>query len=44
MIRFCMDYRRVNQVTHKDSYPLPWIDNTLGSLAGWIWFSSMDLV
>ncbi len=42
-IGFCVDYRWVNQVTHKDSYPLPWIDDTLDSLAGSVWFSSMDL-
>lgn len=31
--RFCMDYRGVNQVTQKDSYPLPRIDDSLDFLA-----------
>ena len=39
--RFCVDYRKVN-VTHKDSYPLPHIDNTIDALAGSKWFSTVD--
>jgi len=27
--RFCVDYRKLNHVTHKDSYPLPRIDDTI---------------
>ena len=38
-----MNYRKLNHVTRKDSYPLPIIDDTLEALAGAKWFSSLDL-
>ena len=32
--RVCIDYRRLNQVTRKDHFPLPFIDQMLERLAG----------
>ena len=37
---FCVDYRKLNDVTKKDSYPLPKIDDTLARTK---WFSMLDL-
>ncbi|UYV77165.1 K02A2.6-like [Cordylochernes scorpioides] len=41
--RFCVDYRRLNDLTKKDSYPLPRIDATLDTLSRSQWFSTLDL-
>ena len=42
--RFCIDYRKLNEVTVKDAYPLPRIDDTLDTLNGCKWFSTLDLI
>ena len=42
-LRFCIDLRKLNNQTVKDAYLLPWIDETLDSLQGSQWFSSLDL-
>ncbi|KAL7885326.1 hypothetical protein AOLI_G00056210 [Acnodon oligacanthus] len=41
--RFCLDYRKLNAVTIKDSHPLPRVDDALDALSGSAWFSTMDL-
>jgi len=43
-VRFCVDYRKLNSITRKDAYPLPRIDDTLDTLAGSRWFSTLDLL
>lgn len=42
-IRFCIDYRKLNAVTVKDSYPLPRIDEILDQMSSNSWFSTLDL-
>ena len=43
-VRFCVDYRKVNAVTTKDAFPLPRIDDTLDTLSGSQWFSTLDML
>ena len=42
-LRFCIDFRRLNDRTRKDSYPLPRTSETMESLVGARIFSCMDL-
>jgi hypothetical protein len=42
-VRFCVDFRVLNEHTVKYSYPLPRIDRTLEALSGSKWFCTMDL-
>ena len=42
-IRFCNDFRKLNQRTIKDAYPISQIDDTLHSLAGSKYFTTLDL-
>ena len=41
--RFCVDFRKLNDVTVKDSFPLPQINDLLDTLAGQRYFTTLDL-
>ena len=41
--RFCIDYRKLNKVTKKDSYALPTVQALLDALEGSSWFCTLDL-
>jgi hypothetical protein len=42
-VRFCVDYRKLNALTIKDSYPLPRIDDILNKMGGARFYTTMDL-
>lgn len=41
--RFCVDFRALNEVTIKDPFPLSRIDESLQSLGGAKYFTTLDL-
>ena len=43
LLCFCIDFRKLNSLTVKDSHPLPCICETLESLAGAAHFSTFDM-
>ncbi len=43
-LRFCVNHRKVNEVSRKDTYPIPRVDDTLDVIAGTQWFSTLDLI
>jgi hypothetical protein len=42
-VRFYVYYRKLNDVTWKDCFPLTRIDNTMDTFAGAKWFSTLNL-
>ena len=42
-LHFCIDFRKLNSLTVKDSYPLPHICETLESLSGAAHYSTFDM-
>jgi hypothetical protein len=43
IMRLCVDYRALNEVTVKNKYPLPWIDGLFDQLKGAKYFSKIDM-
>ena len=43
-LRFCVDYRRLNKISRKDSYPIPRIDETLRTIAAAKYISKVDVI
>ena len=41
--RFCIDYRKLNELTVKDSYPIPYQQDLMDNLSRAKYFSSMDM-
>lgn len=41
--RFCIDYRKVNDATVKDAYPIPRVGDCIDALSGSKYFGSLDL-
>lgn len=41
--RFCIDFRKINEITAKDAYPLPYINAILDKLRAARYISSIDL-
>ena len=42
-MRLCIDYRRLNEITRKDRFPLPLIEDLLERLVGARYFTKVDL-
>lgn len=40
----CTDYRMLNAVTKRDAYPPPRIDDSLDTLTGCVYLSTLDLL
>lgn len=42
-IRFCIDFRKLNEITTKDSHSIPRIESTLDALSGSKYYCTIDL-
>ena len=43
-LRFCVDYRRLNEISRKDSYPSSCIDETLRTITAAKYISKVDII
>jgi hypothetical protein len=41
--RFCVDYRKLNDITIKNKFPMPLVDEILDELSGTQYFTSLDM-
>ena len=41
--RFAIDYRKLNEITKKDVYAIPRIDDTIDAMGSSQWFSTLDM-
>ena len=42
-LKFCVDYRRLNKVTRKDTFPLPRVDDPLDQIGQSKYFTTLEL-
>ena len=42
-IRLCVDFRKLNAISIRDSFPLPRVEEALQAVQAAVWFSSFDL-
>ena len=42
-IRLCVDFRKLNTISIRDSFPLPRVEEALQAVQAAVWFSSFDL-
>ena len=43
-LRFCVDYRRLNQITKRNRYPIPLVDEVLARLQGCRYLTRLDII
>jgi len=43
-LRFCVEYRRLNDLIYKELFPLPKVDSSLNDLGSSVYFSAMDMM
>lgn len=42
-VRFCVDFRKLNNMTRKDRYPIPLLDETIGQIKGAKYLTRLDI-
>lgn len=43
-LRFCVDYRKLNQITKRNRYPIPLIDEVLAQIQGCKYLTRLDII